>query len=312
MDDSPLIRFCRKLATMSLFVMISWMAFAFISAFSPLISTRYFYQEHGYGTLHNRMNDWAESRDDLDILIVGPSVAYRSFHPKPFEESGLKIFNLGTDSQTLPVTANVLEHALRESQPRLVIIPMFSDLWEHDSTESRSNWIMHNQIQNWNWNRLSFEMCFRESSLRLLLQMVHSKTKAFLTNTFSSLRNKPTDRYLRRGYTGSTLSLHSSPECSRYLELKVSNQQNVCNPIKKIKLLCNGANSKLMFIWTPTLCERRFQFECPIDIIVDGNKWKNKEDPGMYFDESHLTTQGAASYSQWILDTEIQPFLSEF
>jgi hypothetical protein len=304
MADETMNHFGQQWGAFLAFLVTSWFVFAIFSGLSPALSKRFFSQEHGYGTLHQRLTEWTTHKDSIDVLIVGPSVAYRSFHPKPFEEAGIQIFNLGTDSQTLPVTANILSHALEESNPRLVIIPMFSDLWNQKATESRSNWIVHNQIQNWNWIRLSLEMCLKEASPKLLLQWMHSKTKALATDSFKFLRKNESDIYLHSGYTGSSLSLESLPECNQFAAPRIATRRYVYDAIDQIEEICLQANVKLLLIWTPTLCNRDFVFDNHSTQQIDGNQWPKKTESGMFFDESHLTTHGALSYSHWLLNLE--------
>ncbi|MFD1079531.1 hypothetical protein, partial [Longispora fulva] len=60
-------------------------------------------------------------QEDIDILILGSSLAYRGIDTRIFEAKGYKAFNLGTSAQTPLQTKLLLEYYLEELTPQQVI-----------------------------------------------------------------------------------------------------------------------------------------------------------------------------------------------
>ena len=70
--------------------------------------------------MFSRMQD-ARQVENIDVLFIGSSVAYRSFDPAVFSEKGISTFNLGSDMQTPRQTYFLLNRYLEQMNPRLVV-----------------------------------------------------------------------------------------------------------------------------------------------------------------------------------------------
>jgi hypothetical protein len=89
----------------------------------------------------------AKKKQNLDILIVGPSLAYRAFDTRLFEQEGYNTFNLGTTSQTPIQTKYLLENYLESTNPKLVIFAVSPDVFSLDGIESAMD-IIANETNN--------------------------------------------------------------------------------------------------------------------------------------------------------------------
>lgn len=74
-----------------------------------------------------RMKDFYSQKENIDILILGSSHAYRSFDPYLFEKRlKSKVFNLGSSAQSPISSYFLLEEALRvKHKPQIVIIETY-------------------------------------------------------------------------------------------------------------------------------------------------------------------------------------------
>jgi poly-D-alanine transfer protein DltD len=87
------------------------------------------------GHLHTRLKD-LQGRQDIDILFLGSSHAYRGFDTRIFEEAGYSAFNLGSSGQT-PINGQVLlKRYLDQLSPELVIYEVFPGSFNSDGVES--------------------------------------------------------------------------------------------------------------------------------------------------------------------------------
>lgn len=73
---------------------------------------------------------------NVDVMVVGSSHAYRGFDPRLWEEQGLKLFNLGSSSQSFVQTWQIVEEKLHVLEPKLAIIEVNPYMLESDGLES--------------------------------------------------------------------------------------------------------------------------------------------------------------------------------
>ena len=67
-----------------------------------------------YGHVFSRFQEAASSQN-IDVLILGSSHAYRGFDTRIFAEQGIRAFNLGTSAQT-PIPDNASAKVATEPQ----------------------------------------------------------------------------------------------------------------------------------------------------------------------------------------------------
>ncbi|MEN6461523.1 MAG: hypothetical protein ABFC94_09180 [Syntrophomonas sp.] len=84
---------------------------------------------------------WVEfygTQQNIDLLFLGSSHAYRSFDPRTFDsELSLNSFNLGNSNQNPIDSYFVLKEALRVSKPRMVVLEVFWVLFETNDNKER-------------------------------------------------------------------------------------------------------------------------------------------------------------------------------
>lgn len=102
-----------------------------------------------YGHLNTRVKEVPQFQN-VDILVLGSSHAYRGFDPRVFKAHGIELFNLGSSSQT-PIQSNILLHQyLEKLNPKLVVLEVYAGTLEVDGVESSLDLAANNKI-DWNY-----------------------------------------------------------------------------------------------------------------------------------------------------------------
>lgn len=91
--------------------------------------------KNGYGFLANRIKE-AEETENIDVLILGSSLAYRVIDTRSFDSLGIKAFNLGSSSQTPLQTEFLVERYFNKFNPNLVIWDISPTLFSISGFES--------------------------------------------------------------------------------------------------------------------------------------------------------------------------------
>lgn len=101
--------------------------------------------KYASGHLLTRLRE-ADTTRSADIVVIGSSHAYRGFDPAIFAEYNIRMFNLGSSSQT-PVQSEILARKyIEQMKPELVIYECSPDLFSNDGTESAADFISNSEI----------------------------------------------------------------------------------------------------------------------------------------------------------------------
>jgi hypothetical protein len=83
--------------------------------------------------------------ENVDILFLGASSAYRSFDTRLYEELGYKAFNLGSSSQS-PIQTNILlKRYIETLNPKLIIYDVSQQIFNSDGVESSVDLIINDR-----------------------------------------------------------------------------------------------------------------------------------------------------------------------
>lgn len=148
----------------------------------------------GNGHLWTRLRE-ADTTRNIDVLILGSSLAYRGIDTRSFNSLNLRAFNLGSSSQTPLQTQFLLEKYLDRLNPKYIIwdinplsfvnsgLESFTDLFSNCSNcEGMENMVLKlNKIESYNFY------------LKKLI--LSSENKNFLE---SKIKNN--DKYIQGGY----------------------------------------------------------------------------------------------------------------
>lgn len=98
-----------------------------------------------YGHLNTRVKEIPKFKD-VDILVLGSSHAYRGFDNRVFEKYGLKLFNLGSSSQSPMQTNVLLNQYVDQLNPKLVVLESYAGVLGLDGVESSLDLAANNKM----------------------------------------------------------------------------------------------------------------------------------------------------------------------
>lgn len=153
------------------------------------------YKLGSIGQMQLRLNE-IKSVDEIDVLFVGSSTAYRGFDPRIFEEYGIDVFNLGSSAQTPIQTRYLLERFLNQLNPELLVIDVNPLMFSIDGVESALD-----IISNDDFNRNMLSMGLRVNHLKVYHTLFYAWCVDFFRDKnyqASFVRNG--DKYISGGY----------------------------------------------------------------------------------------------------------------
>ena len=103
------------------------------------------YRIGSYGHMNTRIKE-LKSYDNVDILFLGSSHAYRGFDTRIFKANGINAFNLGSSAQTPIQTEILLNRYLELLAPKLVIYEVYPGTFSSDGIESAMDIIANDKI----------------------------------------------------------------------------------------------------------------------------------------------------------------------
>lgn len=64
-----------------------------------------------------------EQKNSLDVLFLGSSMSYRHIYPlELWNNFGIVSYNLGTSEQTIPMSYYLLQYALEQQTPQVIVL----------------------------------------------------------------------------------------------------------------------------------------------------------------------------------------------
>jgi len=252
-----------------------------------------------------------ESTADIDVLVLGSSHAYRGFDPRIFERNGLRLFNLGSSSQTPIQNLYLAEFYAEQLRPRIAIIEVFPLTMGMDGLESALNLIPKSQLS---WSLV--KMVAKVNHLKAWNTLIVHAANELL---FNNPRLKPQQRafedhlYVKGGYVQHT-SLAFNPKLLDQQQTFGSNAFQK-TALEALIMLLHERGCEVVLVQAPVTSAYYNQFE-------NARKWDeyfvqlpnssyynfNGQDAftdGLHFYDSHHLNQGGVEVFNALLFTEI-------
>lgn len=133
----------------------------FIIFHLTILSALTFVEINGYSLLQYmtcsmvRTGEWGQSLirfreleniDNVDILFIGSSHAYRGFDPRLFKSKGYSSFNIGSSAQTPLNTYYLLNYYLPKIKPKVIIYEIYPVILSRDGYECTLDLLMNTHI----------------------------------------------------------------------------------------------------------------------------------------------------------------------
>ena len=163
------------------------------------------YQLGAYGHMNSRMKE-VDAVQNLDVLFLGSSHAYRGFDPRIFAKRGISSFNLGSSSQTPTQTKILLERFLDKLNPKHVVYEVYPGTFAGDGVESALD-IISNDANDWRTGIMALKL----KHANVLNTYLYSTSNDLLLGDKASF-NEPTqqygDTYVKGGYVERELTYY--------------------------------------------------------------------------------------------------------
>jgi len=148
------------------------------------------------GFTHTRLEE-AKITENIDILFLGSSHAYRGFDNRIFQKHGYSSFNLGTSSQTPLQTHTLLKRYVKKIKPKIIILEVSPMSFEADGVESSID-ILSNDLKDLN----SITMVLNQNHIKAYNTLIYSIYRDLIdiNKDFAEPPNKGGDFYISGGF----------------------------------------------------------------------------------------------------------------
>jgi len=139
------------LTSSALFIVLASLVYCFgVIAFGRFIPYSFRrnlpYNPAAFGYSYTRFKEADKINKDIDVLVLGPSRAYRGYDPRIFEKYQWTLFNLGSSAQTPIQTAYVLDKYIAKIHPKLVIFEIAPELFNSEGVESMIDFVSNTKL----------------------------------------------------------------------------------------------------------------------------------------------------------------------
>ncbi|HAM98974.1 MAG TPA: hypothetical protein DCQ26_10230 [Marinilabiliales bacterium] len=146
--------------------------------------------------LYNRIRE-AKQVQNVDVLVLGASQAYRGFDPRIFEEQGIRLFNLGSSNQTQIQTEVLIKTYLERLHPKVILFVVNPESFSMDGVESSIDFLCNGVIDN-----QVTAMVFRLNSIKTYFTFVYAGFRQLMgmDNDFVHPIQMEHDEYISGGF----------------------------------------------------------------------------------------------------------------
>ena len=262
------------------------------------------YKMGSYGHLYSRINE-IEEYNNLDLLFLGSSHAYRGFDTRIFKKNGYKSFNLGSSSQTPLQTKVLLKRYLDILKPDKVIYEVYPNTFEVDGVESSIDLIsnddndIHSLKMAVNVNNIITYNTFIYCSLRDVFK---------LDDSFEESKSHGRDTYISGGYVEKDMDFYNPVEFKKK-KIEINEQQ--FETFKEIIQLLkeNGIETILVFAPITESNYSRYTNISEFDSIMSSyskyynfNEMMSLGDSLHFYDSHHLNQKGVEKFNKELIE----------
>ncbi len=276
-----------------------------LQTFSPfgVLRKNINYPIGGSGHMHSRMKE-VQELSDLDVLFIGSSHAYSGFDTRLFEEHGLRVFNLGSSSQTPLQTLLLLKRYLDQLQPKTVIYEVNPYAFSVDGVESALDIIANDEN-----DFLSLEMALRINHLKVYNTLIFGFYSDLFNihKGFKEGKQKGKETYISGGYIEKDLAYYEPKSFAKSIWQLVGKQKHAFEEISNILL---DKDIETIYVQAPVVSAyynsiiNNSSFDSLIDsygAYYNYNKLLQMDDSYYFHDYHHLNQNGAKKISQEVL-----------
>ena len=171
------------------------------------------YHPGAYGHMYSRIQE-ADTIQQIDILVLGSSHAYRGFDPRIFKANEINLFNFGSSSQTPLQSYHLLKDYRAQLQPKMVILECYPTLLNSDGVESALDIISNKTIE-----KETIKMAVKTNNVSVYNTLIYSLYEDLNGNKAAFeeplYKERDGDTYIPGGYVekkSNTLKRHRSKQ----------------------------------------------------------------------------------------------------
>lgn len=257
-----------------------------------------------YGHLNTRVKEMPKF-ENVDILVLGSSHAYRGFDNRVFEKHGLKLFNLGSSSQSPMQTNILLNQYLDDLNPKLVVLESYAGVLGLDGVESSLDLAANNKMDQHYYKTL-----FDLKNIRSINSAIYGTFRELLglNEDFVEDSIQAEDRYVSGGFVETEFRQNPyNEEKSKPWEI---NQQQLGYLEKNIQLL-KEKNIPYILVQAP-ITKRLYESKtnnAEIDSLLNSyGNYKNFQgelelnDTIDFYDSNHLNQEAVVKFNEKFID----------
>ena len=204
-------------------------------------------QTSGYNNTVLRLQD-VEKMEDVDVLILGSSHAYRGLDTRIFSKNNLETFNLGSSAQTPIQTEMLVRKYLRQLNPKVVIYEVNPGPFEIDGVESALDILSNSQIIDWKAVRMASNI----NNIKIYNSLIFYLFKKNITVEGKIYRKELTngvDTYIKQGgYVERVLTFNKPVE---YSPKKLVLRESQLEAFERTLEILSKSGTEVFLIRTP-------------------------------------------------------------
>lgn len=299
-------RFIISICSFALFAFVVYVAFVCLwgSNFPTRHRPNLIYKLGDWGHTFSRMKE-VKTYEDVDILFLGSSHAYRGFDVRKFDSLGLKTFNLGSSAQTPIQTKMLLQRYLKQLNPKQIIYEVSPILLSYEPVESTLSLIANdrNDIH-------TLEMVLDINHVKTYNTAIYAMYRDFfnLNSDFIENASRADDLYIPGGYVQKRMK--------RFKYKKHKDKELVPMPIQlnafdSVIKMIQDANIDLILVQTPMTrslynshtTNKQFDSKMSdISTYYNFNEILHLDDSIHFYDTHHMNQEGVDIFSEALIE----------
>lgn len=262
------------------------------------------YRICSYGHMYSRLQE-AETTQNVDVLFLGSSHAYRGFDTRIYSENSIKTFNLGSSSQTPIQTQVLLNRYLNNLNPKTVIYEVFPETFTMDGVESSIDIIANDKN-----DMESIKMALTINNIKTYNTLIYG----LIQDCFNLNKNmqeplvKGDDTYIPGGFVEKEMQFFK-PVTIDTLHWAFNEKQ--FEAFEEVLSLLKSKNIKIILVYSPitkayyNAVKNNDEFDklmMQYGTYFNYNTILNLNDSLHFYDEHHLNQNGVKIFNETILE----------
>lgn len=201
-----------------------------------------------HGFMWTRLRE-ANTTKDIDVLILGSSMAYRGIDTRGFDTLGIRAFNFGSSAQTPIQTKYLLGKYLHQMAPSLIIWDVTPFTLGNSGYESYVDLVSNEGI-----DLELFKMIQELGNYEAIHSFTYVGMKQLFSDYFSYVESpmNKSGKYIKGGFVENEFAQNNSVSKfnSKPINLEENQKMALNKSIEIIKSL-NGNKTKLVLVFSP-------------------------------------------------------------